>query len=274
VSAVPITTIEPRHPLTLGLKELWQYRQLLYFFTWRDVKIRYKQTFFGAAWAVVQPILLLGVFGLFFGRLAGLPSDGLPYPVFALAALVPWLLFSNSFSGAAQSVVKNTNLVSKIYFPRLAIPVSAGGSFALDFVLATGVLVVLQSFYGIFPTWRFVVVPALGLLTLLAALAFGVWLAALNVRYRDVAYVVPFATQILMFASPIGYPSSLIPEPWRALYGINPVAGLVEGFRWAASGSQVNPAPMLAVTVVVTFAVLLTGLLYFHRTERTFADVI
>lgn len=274
VSSGVTTTIQPRHPWTLGLKELWRYRQLLYFLTLRDVKVRYKQTFFGFLWAVMQPLLLMGVFGLFFGRLAGLPSDGLPYPVFALAALVPWTLFSNGFGGAAHSVVRNTNLVSKVYFPRLAIPFAACASFLLDFVLATGVLGVLQAFYGIYPTWRWLALPLLGAFVLLGALAVGIWFAALNVRYRDVVYVVPFMTQALMFASPIGYPSSIIPEQWRPLYGLNPVAGIIEAFRWAAAGSETLPVGLIAVSVGVTAILLVTGLLYFHRTERTFADVI
>ena len=270
----PRVVIQPRRAWTLGLRDLWRYRQLLYFFTLRDVKVRYKQTFFGAAWAVIQPLILLGVFGVFFGRLAGLPSNGLPYAVFALAALVPWTLFGNSFASAAQSVVRNTSLVSKVYFPRLAIPISAGGSFLLDFVLATAVLVVLQSFYGITPTLRFFAVPLLGAFALLAALSLGIWFAALNVRYRDVAYVVPFITQALMFASPIGYPSTLIPEPWRVLYGLNPIAGVIESFRWAASGAHTLPLGMLAVSVGTSLVLFATGLVYFQRTERTFADVI
>ena len=266
--------IEPKRAWSLGLGELWQYRQLVYFLSWRDLKVRYKQTFFGAAWAVLQPVLLMGVFGLFFGRLAGLPSENLPYPVFALAGLVPWTLFANGYSGAAQSVVRNNNLVSKVYFPRLAIPVSAAMSFLLDFVFATGVLVVIQAFYGIWPTWKFVLVPFFGAFALLIALAFGIWLAALNVRYRDVVYVVPFITQALMFASPIGYPSSIVPEPWRTLYALNPLVGLIEGFRWASSGADNQPLALVAVSAAVTLAGLLTGLLYYGRTQRTFADLI
>jgi lipopolysaccharide transport system permease protein len=269
-----ITVIRPSRPFSFGVRELWRYRQLVFFLTWRDVKVRYKQTFFGAAWAVLQPVLLMGVFGLFFGRLAGLPSGNLPYPVFMLSGLVAWTFFVNAFSNSAQSVVRNGNLVSKVYFPRLAIPVGTGSSFLLDFAFAVLVLFVIQAFYGIGPSWRWLAVPGMGLFALATALAAGIWFAGLNVRYRDVAYVVPFMTQALLFASPIGYPSGLIPEKWLPLYGLNPVAGVVEGFRWAASGAHDFPLGLMAVSLAVTVTLMTTGLLYFRRTERTFADLI
>jgi lipopolysaccharide transport system permease protein len=203
-----------------------------------------------------------------------LPSDGLPYPVFALAALVPWTFFSNAFSGSAQSVVRNSALVSKVYFPRLLIPIAAGASFILDFLIATVLLFVVQLFWGVHPNARVLLLPVIALMALLGALAFGVWLAALNVRYRDVAYVIPFLMQALMFASPIGYPSSIIPSPWKLLYGLNPVAGMIEGFRWSASDAQTSPFELLLVSAGVITVALFGGLLYFRATERTFADII
>jgi homopolymeric O-antigen transport system permease protein len=268
------TTIRPTRGIAFGVREVLIHRHLLYFLSWRDVKVRYKQTFFGVAWAVIQPLLLMAVFGLFFGRLAGLPSDGLPYPVFALAALVPWTFFSSAFSGAAQSVVRNDALVSKVYFPRLLIPVAAGASFILDFAIATGLLLIVQLFFDVHPNIRIVLLPAIAALALLGALAFGVWFAALNVRYRDVNYVIPFLMQALMFASPIGYPSSIIPAPWKLLYGLNPVAGIIEAFRWSACDAQNHPFGLLAVSSLVILVALAGGLLYFRATERTFADLI
>jgi lipopolysaccharide transport system permease protein len=273
-SAAPVTVIRPSHTWSLGLRELWRFRQLVFFLAWRDVKVRYKQTFFGAAWAVFQPVLLMGVFGLFLGRLAGLPSGNLPYAVFVLSGLVVWTFFASAYAGAAQSVVRNANLVSKIYFPRLSIPLATSASFLLDLVFATAVLLVIQSFYGIGPSWRWLALPLMALFALSVALAVGIWLAGLNVRYRDVVYAVPFMTQALLFASPIGYPTGLIPDRYLLLYGLNPIAGLVEGFRWSASGADDFPGGLIAVSLAVTACLLATGLLYFRRTERTFADVI
>ncbi len=269
------TVIQPSHRLALGLRGLWEYRGLTGVMAWRDIRVRYKQTFFGAGWAVIQPVMLMVVFGIFFGRLAGLPSDGLPYPVFVLAALVPWTLFANAFLNSSQSVVKNQNIVSKVYFPRLVFPVSTALSFLIDFAIALVVLVSLTAAYGIYPTPRLLLVPFLAAFTLLAALSFGILLAALNVRYRDVTYTVPFLIQLWLFASPIGYPSTLIPEKWRFLYGLNPMSGVIEGFRWSAIGtSTTHPGPIILVSLLVTLVFLLVGLLYFGRTERTFADVI
>jgi lipopolysaccharide transport system permease protein len=272
-SETPIV-IEPKRAWSLGVRDLWQYKQLVYFLAWRDVKVRYKQSLFGVGWAVIQPVVLMGIFALFFGRLAGLSSDNLPYPVFVLAALVPWTLFANVCGRVSQSVVASANLVSKIYFPRLAVPIAAGAPFLLDFVFATGVLVAIQGLYGIWPTWRFVAVPFLGIFAVLIALSVGIWFAALGVRYRDVVYIVPFAIQALMYASPIAYSTSIVPERWQTLYGLNPIVGLVEGFRWAAAGADTHPGPLLAVSVGITFVGLLSGLLYFANTQRTFADVI
>ena len=271
---VPTIVIQPRHSWSLGLRSLWSHRELTYFFAIRDVRLRYKQTFFGAGWALIQPIMLMGVFGLFFGRLAGLPSDGLPYPIFVLAALVPWTFFSSALAASSRSVVASSQVVSKVYFPRLIIPVAAAGAFLIDLALSFTLLVVIEPFFGIYPTWRFVFIPPLAVFALLTALCFGVWLAALNVRYRDIIYTVPFLIQALMFASPIGYPSSLIPENLRALYGLNPLAGLIEGFRWASTDVDTNPASMVAVSFAVTIVLLVSGLVYFSRSESSFADII
>jgi lipopolysaccharide transport system permease protein len=273
-AAARTTVIEPGRRWALGVADLYHSRELLYLLVWRDVKIRYKQTFFGASWALIQPILLMGVFGLFFGRLAGLPSDGLPYSIFVLAGLVPWLFFSNGLAASSRSVVASSDLISKVYFPRLLIPVGSAAAFGVDFIFAFAFLVVVEPFWGIYPTWRMVFVPALALFALLIALSMGIWLAALNVRFRDVAYTTPFIVQLLLFASPIGYPSTIIPENLRALYGLNPIAGLVESFRWSAANAQIHPASQLAVSIVVTAVLLVGGLVYFGRTERSFADII
>jgi lipopolysaccharide transport system permease protein len=272
----PLTVIEPSRGwlLSLGLEGLWEYRELLYFLTWRDIKVRYRQTIIGAVWAVLQPVLMMLVFGLFFGRLAGLSSEGKPYAVFAFAALVPWTLFSQALRGAADSVVRSGALVSKIYFPRLIAPLASAGSFIVDFVLALVVLFGIMGFYGIYPSGRIVWLLPLTIFTLVAALAVGIWLAALNVRYRDVAYVVPFLIQLWLFASPVGYSTTIVPGVWRTLYGLNPMVGIIEGFRWSVVGTTTTPGPIVAVSAAVTLLLLFGGLLYFRRTERTFADVI
>jgi homopolymeric O-antigen transport system permease protein len=260
--------------LRFNLRELWEFRELLYFLVWRDVKVRYKQTVLGAAWAVLQPFLLMVVFSIFLGRLAGVPSESLPYPIFVYAALVPWTLFAQSLSGASDSLVGSANLVSRVYFPRLALPVAAVGSFLLDFVIALPLLVGMMVFYGVYPTGNVIWLPVLTLLALITALAVGVWLAALNVRYRDVRYAVPFFIQLWLFATPVAYPSSLVPEEWQVILGLNPMAGVVEGFRWALLGTEPRPGMLLAVSAAVTLVVLFGGLVYFSRMERTFADVI
>jgi lipopolysaccharide transport system permease protein len=274
--ARPVTVVEPSRGwlLSLGLTGLWEYRELLFFLTWRDIKVRYRQTVIGALWAVLQPVLMMLVFGLFFGRLAGLSSEGRPYPVFAFAALVPWTLFSQALRGASESVVKSGALVSKIYFPRLIAPLASAGSFVVDFLLALVVLFGIMGFYGIYPTGRIIWLLPLTIFTLGAALAVGVWLAALNVRYRDVAYVVPFLVQLWLFASPVGYSTTIVPGAWRTLYGLNPMVGIIEGFRWSVVGTTTTPGPIVAVSAAVTLLLLLGGLLYFRHTERTFADVI
>ena len=258
----------------LPLSELWASRELIGFLVWRDIKLRYKQTLLGAAWAIIQPVLTMVVFSLFFGRLAGVPSDGVPYPLFSFAALVPWTLFSFGLTQATQSVVGSQHLITKVYFPRLAIPLAAVLSGVVDFVIALGVLLAMMAAYGIAPTSHVIWLPFFTALALVAALGAGLWLSALNVEYRDVRYAVPFLTQLWLFATPIAYPGSLLSEPWRTLYGINPMAGAVEGFRWALLGTAPVPAGMTAISVVATIVMLAGGVLYFQRMERTFADVV
>jgi lipopolysaccharide transport system permease protein len=270
---LPVTLIKPsRGWISLNLRELWEYRELLYFLTWRDIKVRYKQTVLGAAWAIVQPFFTMVVFSLFFGRLAGVPSDDIPYPVFAYAALVPWQFFANGLTQSSMSLVGSANLIRKVYFPRLVIPISAIASGLLDSALASLVLLAMMLFYGIVPTAAIAWLPLLVLLALITALGVGLWLTALNVQYRDVRYAIPFLVQAWMFATPIAYPSSLLEEPWRSLYGVNPMAGVVEGFRWALLGTETPPGPIVYVSAFVALVVLFTGTVYFRRMERTFAD--
>lgn len=270
----PLTVIRPTRPWSLGLRELWPYRELLYFFAWRDVKVRYRQAAFGIGWAVIQPLLLMVVFSIFLGRLAGVGSEGLPYPVFAFAALVPWTLFSSALTSSSQSVVGSSQLVSKVYFPRLALPVASVGSYLVDFLIALGILFAMMAYYGIYPSARLVWLPLLLALTVVVALGVGVGLSALNVRYRDVRYVLPFLVQLWLFASPVAYPASLVPESFRAVYAINPMAGTIEGFRWVLLGTGTAPWTLLAVSAAVSVAVFAASCLYFKRTEAGFADVI
>jgi lipopolysaccharide transport system permease protein len=272
---LPVTVIRPaRGWISLNLRELWQYRELLYFLVWRDVKVRYKQTILGAAWAILQPIATMVVFTLFFGRLAGVPSDGVPYPLFSLAALVPWSFFSTGLVQSSNSLVGSQQLITKVYFPRLAIPIASVLAGVVDFALAFLVLLGVMAVYGTAPGPRVAWIVPLLLLAFATALGVGLWLAALHVRYRDVRYVMPFLVQLWLLATPIAYPSSLLAEPWRTLYGINPMVGVVEGFRWALLGTSTPPGPAVAVSSLVAVALLVGGIVYFRRTERTFADVI
>jgi lipopolysaccharide transport system permease protein len=274
-SDLPITIIRPsRGWVSLKLGELWEYRELLYFLTWRDIKVRYKQTVLGAAWAIIQPVFTMVVFSLFFGRLAGIPSDEIPYPIFSYAALVPWTFFANGLSQSATSLVGSANLIKKVYFPRLVVPISAVISGGVDFALAFVVLLGMMLFYDIVPTAAVVWLPLLLLLALVTALGVGLWLTAMNVQFRDVRYTVPFLVQAWMFATPIAYPSSLLDEPWRTLYGVNPMAGVVEGFRWALLGTETAPGPIVLVSAVVAVGLLVSGAYYFRRMEKTFADVV
>lgn len=258
----------------LNLKDLWDYRELLYFLVWRDIKVRYKQTLLGAAWAIIQPLLTMVVFSIFFGRLAGVPSDGLPYPIFTFTALLPWQLFSHALTESGNSLVSNQQLITKVYFPRLAIPLSAVLAGLVDFAIAFLVLLALMLYYRIFPTIAVLALPVFILLAIATALAAGVWLSALNVQYRDVRYIIPFLTQFWMFATPIAYSSSLVPEPWRAWYGLNPMAGVVEGFRWALLGKTGGVDSLVIVSTVAVCFLLFGGLVYFRRMEQTFADVV
>ena len=270
-----VTIIRPAPGwVSLRLSELWAHRELLYFLTWRDIKVRYKQTAFGAAWAILQPLLTMAVFSLFFGRLARVPSDGLPYPVFSFAALVPWTFFAYGLSQSANSLVGSRDLLTKVYFPRLAIPVATVLSGAVDFVLALIVLLGMMAYYGLAPTANVIWLLPLLLLAFVTALGAGLWLSALNVEYRDVRYTLPFLTQLWLFATPIAYPSSLLGEPWRTLYGLNPMAGVVEGFRWALLGTDTRPGPIILVSTAAALAMLVCGAYYFRRMERTFADVV
>jgi lipopolysaccharide transport system permease protein len=274
-SALPVTRIRPSHgwvPLQLG--ELWSYRELLYFLVWRDIKVRYKQTALGAAWAIIQPFFTMLVFTIFFGRLANIQSDGVPYALFSFAALVPWTFFANGLSQSADSLVSNSNLIKKVYFPRLVVPFAAVLSGIVDFLLAFVTLLGLMLYYGHLPTANVVWLPLLLLLAIVTALGVGLWLAALNVEFRDVRYVVPFITQFWLFATPIAYPSSLLPEPWRTLYGINPMVGVVEGFRWALVGTNTAPGPIILVSALAALVILISGAYYFRRMEKTFADVV
>ncbi len=279
--AVKITRIEPaRGWVPIRFRELWEYRELLYFLVWRDVKVRYKQTALGAAWAILQPVLTMLIFSLFFGRMAKLPSDGHQYAIFSLAGLVPWTLFATGLALVAGSVVDSTNLVKKVYFPRLLVPLGALLSALVDFVLALVVLLGLMLYFDYLPSARMAYFPLFVILVLVTCLGAGLWMAALNVKYRDVRYVVPFMIQLWLFASPIVYPSSILDSPdvgahWRTLYGLNPMAGAVEGIRWSLLG-RMSPAPdmMLVVSSLAALALLVSGAFYFRRMEKTFADML
>jgi lipopolysaccharide transport system permease protein len=272
---VPTLVIRPsRGWVSLKLGELWEYRELLYFLIWRDVKVRYKQTVLGAAWAIIQPFFTMVVFSIFFGRLAKIPSDGIPYPIFSYAALVPWTFFANGLTQSSNSLVGSANLITKVYFPRLTIPIATVLSGVVDFVIAFVVLLGMMVYYGLLPTLNVVWLPLFLLLALATSLGVGLWLSALNVEYRDVRYVVPFLTQFWLFATPIAYPSSLLSEPWRTIYGLNPMVGVVEGFRWALLGTATAPGPVVAVSSLAALILLVGGAFYFRRMEKTFADVV
>lgn len=274
-SQLPEILIEPpRSWINLRLGELWAFRELLFFFIWRDIKIRYKQTLLGASWAVLQPVLTMIVFSIIFGRLAKLPTDGIPYPVFSFAALLPWQLFSRALSDASGSLVGSQQMITKVYFPRLFLPAASVLSGLVDFAIAFVVLLGLMLYYDIQPTLAILTLPLFLLLALITAMAVGMWLSALNVRYRDIKYVTPFLIQFWLYATPIAYSSSLIPQEWRALYGLNPMAGVVDGFRWALLGQQVNTSPLILVSVAMVLALFISGLIYFQRMELTFADVV
>lgn len=258
----------------INWRELWQYRELLFFYAQRDVKVRYKQTLLGVAWAVLQPVLTLTVFSLFFGRLVGGSPSGVPYPVLTMCALLPWQLFSYALTQSSNSLVQDAEVLRKVYFPRLVLPIASVIAGLLDFAIAFVVLGLVMAFYAIAPGPRVVAVPALVLLVVCAALSVGFWLSALNVRYRDVRYALPFLAQLWMFATPIAYPVSIVPEQWRPLYGLNPMVGVIEGFRWALLGEPAPSLALIGVSTAATAALLVGGLFYFRRLESRFADMV
>jgi lipopolysaccharide transport system permease protein len=270
----PLVTIEPiRGWVALHLRDLWAYRELLYFLTWRDVKVRYKQTVLGAAWAIIQPLFTMLIFTLFFGKLAGLPSDGIPYPLFAYAGLLPWMFFSNAVTSSGNSLVGSANLITKVYFPRMIIPGAAVGAGLVDFAIAFVLLVGLMIYYGVQVTWTILLLPVLVILVTLLALGVGMWMSAMNVKYRDIRYALPFLIQLWMFGSPIIYPLSMVPEQWRWLMALNPLTGIIEGFRSSLFGRPLDWS-ILAISTGVTLAVLIYSAYTFRRMERTFADVV
>ena len=272
---IPEIIIESEEPwFSSGLSELWQYRELLCFLVWRDVKVRYKQTVIGAAWAVLQPIMAMIIFTLVFGRLARLPSDGVPYPLFVYSALLPWQLFAFALTDSSNSLVNNQHLIRKVYFPRLIIPISSILVGLVDFSLSMVVLAGMMTFYKIAPTQSMLLVIPFLVLALTTALGAGLWLSALNIQYRDVKYVVPFLTQLWMFATPVVYSSNSVPQKWRVLFGLNPMTAVAEGFRKALIGSHTGSSPMMIISIVAVILVLISGLIYFRRMERSFADIV
>jgi lipopolysaccharide transport system permease protein len=272
---IPVTRISSSTSwLALGLGELWDHRELLYFFVWRDVKVRYKQTAIGAAWAIIQPILTVVTFTILFDKFAKMPSDGLPYPIFSYAALLPWNYFAKSLNGSIGSVVAGAHLITKVYFPRLLLPISATVSGLIDFGISFIFLLVMMAWYGIMPTWGVLLLPCFILLTMLTALSVGLWLAVINVRFRDVGQATSFLIQIWLFASPVAYPVSVVPEKWRALYSLNPMAGVIEGFRWALLRKQMPDIVSIIISVAVVLVLLVGGIIFFKRMENTFADIV
>lgn len=275
MSSPQVVVIKPSKGwVSLNLRSLWEYRELLYFLTWRDIKVRYKQTALGAVWAILQPMATMLIFSLFFGRLVKVPSDGLPYPLFAFAALVPWTFFANGLNQSSNSLIASANLLKKVYFPRLAIPIATVLAGVVDFILAFVVLLLLIAYYRITPTINIVWTPLFLALAFVTSLGVGLWMSALNVKYRDVRYVVPFLIQIWLFATPVAYPSSLLSQPWRTIYGLNPMVGVVEGFRWALLGTNTAPGLMVAASSATALLILITGAFYFRYMEKTFADVV
>ena len=271
---VSIRIVPRRGWVRIGFRELWSYRELMYFLAVREIQVRYKQTVVGIAWAVIQPLFTMLVFSLFFGRLGKMPSEGIPYPLFSLAALIPWSFFAAGLGQSSNSLVGNSNLITKVYFPRLIIPISSVLSGLLDFALGFALLLVFMATMGFFPNLHlFWSIPFL-LLALVTSLGTGLWLSALNVEYRDVRYIVPFLTQFWMFATPIAYSGRMLKEPWRSVYGINPMVGVVEGFRWAVLGRGNPPGPIIVISSVASLVVLVSGLYYFRRMERGFADIV
>jgi lipopolysaccharide transport system permease protein len=272
--APPLRIVPSAGWLNLDLRELYLNRELLYFFIWRDIKIRYKQTVIGVAWAVLQPLLTMVVFTIFFGRLAHIPSNGLPYPVFYLAAVLPWMYFSTALQNATNTIVEQQRVITKVYFPRLVLPLAAVLSGLLDFAIGLVLFFAMMAYYRIWPGVAILFMPCFLLLAVMTAFGVGLWLSAMNAVYRDVRYVLPFLVQFWMFASPVAYPTSLVPERWRWLYGLNPMAGVIEGFRWSLTGQGQPPSLVLAASTSAVVAVILGGLVYFHKMEAVIADVV
>ena len=275
MARVPTVVIQPRKGLFhLELGALWQYRELLYFLAWRDIKARYAQTVFGIGWAIIQPLFTMVIFTVIFGKFARMPSDGLPYPIFAYTALIPWTYFARSIERGGHSLVGEAGLVKKVYFPRLVLPISATIGGLLDFIISFGVLLGMMAWYGFRPNWGMLALPLFLLLILITALSVSLWLSSLNTRYRDIGYVIPFLTQVWMYASPVVYPVSVVPERWRLLYSLNPMTGVIEGFRWALLGKKSPDFIIMALSMTAVLFIFLAGLVYFKRTERTFADIL
>jgi lipopolysaccharide transport system permease protein len=274
-TSVPTVVVEPRGRFfDLDFRAVWEYRELVYFMVWRDVKSRYEQTVLGVGWALLQPVLTMVVFWVIFSQFARVPSDGLPYPLFAFIGLLPWTYFSQAVTRSSGGLVSNANLIGKVYFPRLIVPLAAAISPAIDFVLSFLMLVVLMVWYGVVPTPSILALPALIFVAFATAFGVGLWLSALHVKYRDVAHLVPFLVQIWMYASPVIYPMTLVPERWRGVYSLNPMVGVVTGFRWALTGGDAPDLRILAISLAVVAVLLGSGLVYFRCTEREFADVI
>jgi lipopolysaccharide transport system permease protein len=272
----PLITIKPPTGwAVLNLKDLWRYRELIYFLTWRDIKVRYKQTALGASWAILKPFMMMVVFSIFFGGLAEVPSDGVPYPVFSYTGLLPWELFAGALSIASRSLVTNRHMITKVYFPRIILPISSILGGLVDFMIAFVILIVMMIVYGITPTANIWTLPLFLLLALVTALGTSLWLSAMNVLYRDIGYILPFLTQFWLFISPVAYSSTMIPSSYQFLYALNPMAGVVDGFRWALLGIQDSaPGPNLILSSIVSVVVLISGTIYFRRTERQFADMV
>ncbi|HVN56312.1 MAG TPA: ABC transporter permease [Anaerolineaceae bacterium] len=273
-SDLPVVVLKPsRGWSALNLKDLWRYRELIYFLVWRDIKVRYKQAVLGIGWAILQPVVTMIIFTVIFGNLAGLSSDGKPYPLFSVSAIIPWTLFAGGLSRASMSLVGNSNLLTKVYFPRLVIPLSAVVAGLVDFGISFLVMLVMMFYYGYPITWNFFWLIPLTLLTITAALAVGLWLAALNVQYRDVSHMIPFLMTVWQYASPVVYSTRTIPEKWRLIYGLNPMVGVIQGFRWVILGGT-PPDQLIFVSIAVVLALLVGGLYYFRRMEKTFADMV
>lgn len=276
---IPITYLKPAKGLAaLNLRDLWEYRELVYFLTWRDLKVRYKQTLLGFTWVILQPVINMVVFTILFGELLSVPTNGIPYPIFSFAALLPWTYFASSLTRSSTTLVGSANLISKVYFPRMVIPISGVLSGFVDFAIALIILIVMMLIYRIIPTWNLLLLPLFLLLAMLTALGFGLWLSALNVRFRDINHLVPFIIEIWKYATPVIYGAALIPEKFRFLLGLNPLTGVVEGFRWAILGEKYaqafDPGPLFLISIAISMIVLISGTIFFRNTERTFADII